>query len=217
MILKLYNDLRQRHGARSDPATWWPIFYGDSTPPEFERVITNVLVQNSNWKHVPAAVQALHNQKLLTAHGLATAPLELIAECIKPTGLQLQKAQRLKGLCSAIIQQFGSEQRFVENVSRSDLLQIPGIGQETADRILLYACNRLAWPVDTYCFRVFAHHGILEAVPTKTGERRRCAEKIKAMVAEKLPQNPEDLQRLHALMMLEGQEIRPPASRAAAG
>jgi endonuclease III-like uncharacterized protein len=201
-LADIYNHLRECHGARSDPATWWPIFYGDSTPPEFERVITNILVQSSNWKNVPPAVDKLHARNLLTASGMSTAEAEEIAECIKTTGLQLQKAHRLKNLCAAIVKGFGSEAAFAREITRSELLQMGGIGDETADRILLYTCGRLAWPVDSYCLRVFSHYGILDAVPKTTRERRACAKSAKLMVTEQMPKNLEDWQRLHALMQL---------------
>jgi endonuclease-3 related protein len=146
---EIYHLLKDRHGPRSDPPTWWPVFYGHSKPPEFERVITNILVQSSTWKAVPAAVEALHHLNLLTARRLADAPVEEIAIAIKPTGLHLQKARRLKAICNRTIEQFGGEEKFCNETTRSELLLMEGIGEETADRILLYSCGRLAWPVDT--------------------------------------------------------------------
>ena len=85
-----------------------------------------------------------------------------------------------------------------------------GIGEETADRILLYTCGRLAWPVDSYCLRVFSRYGILDAFPTTTREWRACAKSANLMVAEQMPKNLEDWQRLHALMQLEGQRTGMP-------
>jgi len=58
-IQALYDKLTNHFGPRSDPDTWWPIYANRTEPPEFERVITNVLVQNSSWRSVPAAVAAL--------------------------------------------------------------------------------------------------------------------------------------------------------------
>ena len=45
---------------------------------------------------------------------------------------------------------------FCDRVTRAELLSLPGVGEETADRTLLYACSRIVWPVDTYCLRVLA-------------------------------------------------------------
>jgi hypothetical protein len=41
---------------------------------------------------------------------------EEIAECIKTTGLQSQKARHLKNLCAAIVKGFGSEAAFVRGM-----------------------------------------------------------------------------------------------------
>src|SRR2546423_2239519 len=112
---EIYSLLKDRHGSRSDPATWWPIFYGNRKPPEFERVITNIRVQNSTWRAVPAAVEALHLQNLLSAQALADGDVEKIAICIRPTGLHLQKARRLKAICVQIMFQFGAEANFCIN------------------------------------------------------------------------------------------------------
>ena len=92
--------------------------------------------------------------------------------------------------------------------ARDQLLTIRGVGPETADRILLYTCNRLAWPVDTYCFRVFAHYEIIAGVPDKQATKKRLALDIKRMVGEQMPQEVEDWQRLHALMQIEGEAMR---------
>jgi endonuclease-3 related protein len=206
-IQALYEKLANHFGPRSDPDTWWPIFANRTAPPEFERVITNVLVQNSSWSSVPAAVQRLGELNLLTASTLASAPVERIAECIKPTGLQSQKALRLKTLCDVVVTRFGTESSFCKAATRQDLLSITGIGPETADRILLYACSRLAWPVDNYCLRVLAHHGLLTAFPSSLAERTRSALEVTAMVADGLAPQVPTWQRFHALMQLQGERL----------
>ena len=206
-ILTLYEHLKSRFGSLADPAAWWPIFHGHTTPPEFERAITAILVQKSTWKSVPAAVHSLAQQNLLTAVALASAPAERIAACIKTTGLQLQKAIRLKALCRFALERFGTENDFCKNVTREHLRSIAGIGDETADRILLYACSRLAWPVDDYCLRVFTHYGLLTILPTTPKEE--CSIMIKRAITDEMPTKLDDWQRLHALMQLNG-ELLPP-------
>lgn len=207
-VRELYDNLRERYGARSDPATWWPIHYSRTDPPEFERVITNVLVTQSDWRRVRSAVDALEQAGLLTAGGLARAEEEVIAACAKPVGFQAGKARCLKALGAFVVARFGTESAFCAGVTREQLLTIQGVGDETADRILLYTCNKLAWPVDTYCFRVFAHHEVIAGVPDKQAAKRRLALDIKRMVAEQMVQEVEDWQRLHALMQIEGEAVR---------
>jgi endonuclease III-like uncharacterized protein len=107
-----------------------------------------------------------------------------------------------------VVRQFGTERRFCDEVTEAQLRGVGGIGPETADRILLYTCYRLAWPVDTYCLRVLAAHGVISAVPAKESEKKRAVASIKQMVQAEMPAQVEDWQRLHALMQLEGEDIR---------
>ena len=207
-IQALCEELANHFGPGSDPDTWWPIFANRTEPPEFERVITNVLVQNSSWMSVPVAVQRLDEQNLLTANTLASAPAGRIAECIKTTGLQTQKALRIKTVCDVVVSRFGTESNFCKAATREDLLRIAGIGLETADRILIYACSRLAWPVDTYCLRVFAHHGLIGAFPSTPAERARFSSEARTAVTDGLVPQLATWQRFHALMQLEGERIR---------
>ena len=215
-LRELYESLKSRFGVQSDPDTWWPIFYGRTNPPEFERAITNILVQNSSWKPVQRAVDVMDREGFLTAGALAGASEETLADCAKPTGLQTQKSERLKRLGAFVVGRFGTEADFCSKVSRRELLSIRGIGEETADRILLYTCFRLAWPVDTYCLRVLAHHGVISAMPARPAEKKRMAAAIKQMVEEQMPHQLDDWQRLHALMQLEGEVMRR-ATRSNAG
>ena len=205
---ELYERLLSHFGASADPDTWWPIFYGASEPPEFERVITNILVQNGSWKPVRAAVDALYRRGLLTAAGLVRANEGTIAGCVRPTGLQAQKAKRLKAVGAWVIERFGTERAFCADVTREQLLGISGIGPETADRTLLYSCSRLCWPVDTYCLRVLSSYQVIDKEPDGAAERKRAAEEIKALVQSHVPREVEDWRRLHALFQLEGERLR---------
>src|SRR5437870_11996914 len=150
----------------------------------------------------------MHLQNLLTAQGLAAGDVEKIAICVRPTGLHLQKARRLKAICSQIMIQFGEEANFCSSATRPQLLMMDGIGGGTADRIFLYSCARLAWPVDTYCLRVFTHYGLLKTFPQTSTERRKCTSDIQQMVTEAIPHNLEDWQGLQALMQIEGEQLR---------
>ena len=144
-LLELFETLRTYFGERADPDTWWPIYYGRTLPPEFERAITNLLVTRASWSRVRGAVDRLDQVSLLTAEALAEAREEVIASCLEPAhlGLQAQRATWLRALGEFVVQRFGTEAGFCEQVTREELLGIPGIGDESADRILLYTCGRL--------------------------------------------------------------------------
>src|SRR5262249_49280198 len=46
---------------------------------------------------------------------------------------------------------------------RTELLELNGVGPETADSILLYAGNHSVFVVDAYTRRVFQRHGLISA------------------------------------------------------
>jgi endonuclease-3 related protein len=45
---------------------------------------------------------------------------------------------------------------------REELLALHGIGPETADDILLYACDKPVFVVDAYTRRILSRHGLVE-------------------------------------------------------
>jgi endonuclease-3 related protein len=45
---------------------------------------------------------------------------------------------------------------------RKELLDIPGIGPETADTILLYALGKPVFVIDAYTRRILANHGLID-------------------------------------------------------
>lgn len=210
-LVALYDQLHARHGARSDPDTWWPVYAARSSPPEFERAITNVLVQRTNWRQVQVAVAALDQAGLLTARALAAADPNEVARCIQTTGLHQQKARSIHALCSWVMQTFDTEQRFCAEASRAQILAVHGAGLETADRLTLYVCGRLAWPVDAYCLRVLTHYHVIPAQPDARASTPRLTRTIQALVQTQLPPDLGTWRRLHALMQLEGSQL-PPAT-----
>ncbi len=46
--------------------------------------------------------------------------------------------------------------------ARENLLAVKGVGPETADSILLYACGHPVFVVDMYTYRVFSRHNMVE-------------------------------------------------------
>ncbi len=123
---------------------WWPN-YGT-----FEVVIGAILTQNTKYTNVEKSLQNLKEKELLTLESLANIDTQLLSIYIKPSGFQNQKAQRIKLLCQNIIETFSSFEIFQNNVSRSWLLEQKGIGQESADAILCYACKKDEMVVDKY-------------------------------------------------------------------
>ncbi|MEA3523253.1 MAG: 3-methyladenine DNA glycosylase [Campylobacterota bacterium] len=131
----------------TDP-TWWPN-YGT-----FEVVIGAILTQNTNWNRVQISLQNLQVNGLLKLETLFTCEDALLMECIRPSGMFVNKAKYLKALAGAIVEDFGNFKSFTCKVDREWLLHVKGIGKETADSILCYACERPIMVVDTYTHRL---------------------------------------------------------------
>ncbi len=153
-IFKIYKRLYAYYG----PQFWWP---GDT---RFEIVVGAVLTQNTAWRNVEKAIRNLKAKNLLTLKKLVRLPVTKLAELIRPTGFYNLKAQRLHNLLVFLFQNYSQEtdlvsmNRLPTQRLRKDLLSVKGIGEETADSILLYAFNRPVFVVDAYTRRIFSRH-----------------------------------------------------------
>ncbi len=127
---------------------WWP----DSGT--FGTVISAVLTQNTTWRSVERSLEALRKYDLLKPHTLIRAETELLEECIRPSGYYRNKARNLQELTQAMLKDFGDFETFARKVGRDWLMARRGIGNETADAILNYACYREAFVVDSYTARL---------------------------------------------------------------
>lgn len=132
---------------------WWPN-YGS-----FEVLVGAILTQNSQWTRVETSLENLRQEKVLSIDSLCEISIERFEELIVPSGLFKSKAQYLKSLASAIHDDFDGFESFCCKVDRAWLLKQKGIGPETADSILCYACKREAMVVDAYTVRLLRAFG----------------------------------------------------------
>jgi endonuclease-3 related protein len=82
-----------------------------------------------------------------------------LANAIRPSGYYNQKAKRIK-----ILTQFLLDGRYLKDgyiPDRDGLLGLWGIGEETADSILLYAFKVPVFVIDAYTRRIFKRLGVL--------------------------------------------------------
>ncbi|WP_298832684.1 3-methyladenine DNA glycosylase [uncultured Campylobacter sp.] len=132
---------------------WWPGFGS------FEVVVGAILIQNTAWRNADAALQNLRSKGLLSLDGIAELDEAELAKIIKASGFYNQKARRLSLLCKAIIADFGDFESFKSDVSREWLLARKGIGAESCDAILCYACERAVMVADSYSARLLGALG----------------------------------------------------------
>jgi endonuclease-3 related protein len=151
---ELLIELRKKDLLKNSPKYWWP------NVGTFEVVVGAVLTQNTKWENVEKALNNLKKEnKEWRVEEVATFEPSFLAEIIKPAGFYNQKAKRLIILSRNILRDFGNFENFKENVSREWLLNQKGIGFETADSILCYACFRDTMVMDTYTKRLMKKNG----------------------------------------------------------
>lgn len=189
-LLKVYELL---HGYFGD-LQWWP---ADSP---FEVMVGAILTQNTAWTNVEKAISALKNRNLLSPAALFRIDEGILAETIRPSGYYHVKAKRLKSLVRFLIEEYsGNIKRMCAEtlpVLREKLLSVRGIGPETADSILLYACRKPVFISDAYTQRILRRHGLISDdtdVP-----------QIRAIFMTHLPHNASLFNQFHALLVYTG-------------
>ena len=138
---------------------WWP------AAEPFEVMVGAILTQNTAWTNVEKAIKALRAKKLLTPVALSRIPEDELAWIIRPSGYYHLKAGRLKAFLRFFMEEYSgciAAMRAEELPRlRNKLLGVRGIGPETADSILLYACQKPIFVSDAYTKRIILRHGII--------------------------------------------------------
>lgn len=148
---ELYQLLQKQDLLKDKPPMWWPA-YGT-----FEVIIGAILTQNSQWTRVEVSLKNL--ESYLDVDSLIEMDIESLEGLIQPSGLFKSKAKYIKLLVVAMKEDYSDFDHFCSEVSREWLLSQKGIGPETADSILCYACKREAMVVDAYTARLLNAFG----------------------------------------------------------
>ena len=192
-LTEIYNRLLDFFG----PQNWWPMQRG-FRPPEWEVCLGAILTQNTNWNNVERALSNLKKAKILGYKDILAIKEKSLAELIKPSGYYNQKAKRLKSLAK-LVSEYGSVENFLTNVERDELLAVKGIGKETADSILLYACSKPYFVVDAYTRRIFSRLDLLKYDMDY--------EEIRKFFEDNLPRDILLYREFHALIVKLGKDI----------
>ena len=145
---QIYQRLLDYYGSQP----WWP------AEDVFEIMVGAILTQNTAWTNVEKAITNLKLHSLCDAQTLADSEHGHLAQIIRPSGYFNQKAQRLIGFSRWYLEQGGypSLQALAPEQLRQALLAINGIGDETADDIVLYAFAMPYFVIDSYTRRTFS-------------------------------------------------------------
>jgi endonuclease-3 related protein len=156
LILQIQQRLHEHFG----PLHWWPADH------PFEVVVGAILTQNTTWSNVERAIDNLKRGDALDPELLANMPVQQLEQLIRPAGFFRQKASRLQSLAKHLVTEWQNDLAAFcggpLDQARSRLLALTGVGQETADSILLYAADRPSFVVDAYTMRIFKRIGLLQ-------------------------------------------------------
>ncbi len=192
-LLSIYRRLLARYG----PQHWWP------AREPFEVIVGAILTQSAAWGNVEKAIANLRAAKALSPGALRRLPLSKLATLVHPCGYYNAKALKLKSFAYWLGNHYDDDLgRLFANDTydlRQQLLSIHGIGQETADSIILYAANKPIFVIDAYTRRIVNRIGLAPDRNSYTA--------YQALFMEHLPPDTELFNEYHALLVCLGKNV----------
>jgi endonuclease III related protein len=204
-IIGIYRKLFDRYG----PQGWWPLMSHDGTNPTktgsvkgyhpenyelpqtedeiYEIILGAILTQNTAWTSAEQALINLKKLDVVSPQKLLKLDEDILKEAIRCAGFLNQKAVYLKEITKFFISLKG------KTPGRKELLAVKGVGNETADSILLYAFKQPEFVVDAYTKRIFSHLKIVKDNANYMD--------IKKLFESSLPQDTAMYQEYHALIV----------------
>ncbi|MCI1882307.1 MAG: endonuclease [Sporolactobacillus sp.] len=186
LYLTRYRILLDTYG----PQHWWP---ANST---FEMLIGAILTQNTNWRNVARALDNL--RPYLDPQSMQRLSDERLNTLIRPSGFYRLKTARIRHFLSWYRHYDFDPQKAARADGRRlrrELLEVNGIGRETADAMLVYGFGKSFFIADAYARRLFLRLG--DRLPKTYDALRR-------QVETQLPDDPAIYREYHALIVEHG-------------
>ena len=191
-LLDIYKRLFRRYG----PQHWWP---GDGA---FEVIIGAILTQAASWEGVDKALANLKARGLLEPAALRTVDQQELADLIKPSVYFNVKTQKIKAFVHHLWEHYNGNLEAMLDMDahhlRGELMSIYGIGEETADDIVLYAANKPMFVIDSYTRRILGRLGLSPTRDTYAS--------YQAIFMDNLPHDANLFNEYHALLDQHGSE-----------
>jgi len=199
-IYQLYISLLRKYGKPRD--FWRKWCKKEKTKKDKEEIIFGaILTQRTSWKNVELALKSLREAKILSIekiYQVGEKNRESLEKLIRPSGFYRQKAKRLFILSKFIVENFKTLENFFKQdlkTCREQLLELPGIGTETADSILLYAGQKPTFVIDEYTRRFVKEHNL---------SNKLSYDYLQNLFQKSLPQDIKIYQDFHAMIVIEG-------------
>ena len=152
LLPEVYRRLLDAYG----PQGWWP---GESP---FEVIVGAILTQSTAWTNVEKALAAMKAAGCWSFEDIVALPGWELAEIIRSSGYYNAKSRKLQAFANHVLSHGGLERLFFQSVAslRAELLSIHGIGEETADDIIVYAACQPSFVIDSYTRRIVDRLGL---------------------------------------------------------
>jgi endonuclease-3 related protein len=152
---------------------------------------------------VEKAIRKLKGKGILNPEGIRRLKKNELAPLIRSSGYYRIKADQLKVFTDFLYEEFDGNLRKMRKRSmeelRERLLEVKGIGPETADSILLYGLRKSIFVVDAYTKRILSRHGIISD--------KASYEEVQKLFMNHLPHDEKLFNEYHALIVHLGKMV----------
>jgi len=190
VLQDIYHQLIDYYG----PQHWWP------AEEPFEVMVGAILTQSAAWLNVEKAIANLNAAKVLSPQALRQLNVFELATLIRPCGYYNAKARKLKSLVHWLDENCNDNlnKTFTSNTEqlRHQFLSVYGIGQETADSIILYAAEKPIFVIDAYTRRIIDRIGLAPESSSYTA--------YQSLFMDNLPADAVLFNEYHALLVCLG-------------
>ncbi len=190
-------DIYHRLMACYGPQHWWP------AEGPFEMIVGAILTQSAAWVNVEKAIAGLKAVKVLSPKALRQLPLSEIAALIHSCGYYNAKALKLKSFAQWLGEHYDDslDKLWADNIDhlRQQLLSIHGIGEETADSIILYGAGKPIFVIDAYTRRIIDRLGLASESNSYAA--------YQSLFMHNLPTDSELFQEYHALLVCLAKDV----------
>ncbi|BAK54558.1 endonuclease III domain-containing protein [Sulfurisphaera tokodaii] len=180
-----------------DPKDFVAYYVCKNTSDVFKTFVATILSQNSTDKATYVAYNNLENKIGVTVDKILSISEDELKEVIKIVGLSNSKARYIKNIALFFKRNKIDElTRLPCDKLRELFLTVDGIGEKTADVVLVNCFKCKFFPVDTHIKRVMSRLGILGSKP----QYKEIADFFISSL------NEDELLELHQLLILHGRK-----------
>lgn len=158
VVAEQLQDIYKRLFETYGPQCWWP------ADEPFEVMVGAILTQSAAWTNVEKAITSLKAAGALSPGELRRLSLSDLAALVYSSGYHNAKARKLKSLAEWLQKSCRDDLKILfageTGQLREQLLSVWGIGEETADSILLYAAEKPVFVIDAYTRRIADRIGL---------------------------------------------------------